>query len=525
MLNVWLGGLVLVPLLSSLGLLGRARRARAVTGWHVALSVSALVTLCALALTFYPEQDVPFRLVWLPDVGVLTFSLATSGRYAALATSGAAFLALLICKRTDIPPPAVAGLLLLILAVTNTAFLSAHFLGRYVALEIVGLCIALVPLFTSPEALGSRKAAFVYLLLRVGDSGFLIAMLMLLNATATLDIAPALEAAVALSPSRLAWITAGFVLAAWVKIGAWPFTSWQQVGAQLDLTSHGWTYATVMPNLGLYLLYRITPLLSRQPSLQGWVVWLSLGGMIMLSIFMGLERDRRAMDEYLWAVQGGLALTLAAGGQKTLVWLLVPLLTPLRLLFLWGGSAVRVASPHLRRLAKGLVGAGSLLLMLFDLYLVWEMARGTSLSPVALSLLVLVVVLTGGRYLFGVIGRSVPRRLPIAARGAGAEIPPHGIASSRRRFDLVDRLRAWLEEDSPERMIRGIASIFSGGAGWLYRTVERRGLENGLRGITGGVFALGRWLRQRHTGRLRANLQWVLLVLLALIALLVGRGW
>ncbi len=330
MSGVWLTGLILVPLLSSSALLGallftRSTPRRRIAGHRIALIVTGLATMCALALVLNGEQDVPFQLTWLPNAGPMTFSLAQTGLHAALATTAAAFLSLLMCNVPSPSPSRLpstvyrlpsAVLLLLTLAAANTAFLSGHFLGRYVALEIAGVCIALVPLLTLARDASPRLTKFVYLVLRVGDTGFLIAMLILMNAAGTLDIGPALESGAALSGSRLAWVIIGFVLAVWVKVGAWPFEGWQQIGEQLDPAAHSWTYATVMPNLGLYLLYRITPLLSQHPALRAWVVWSSLGGMVLVTVIALLKRDLRPALVYLNAAQSGLALCLAAAGCR-----------------------------------------------------------------------------------------------------------------------------------------------------------------------------------------------------------------
>ncbi|MEJ5311605.1 MAG: proton-conducting transporter membrane subunit [Anaerolineae bacterium] len=590
MSGVWLAGLILIPLLSGVALLGgrlftHAPPRRRIAGRYTALAVTGLATVCALALVLNGEQDVPFQLTWLPNAGAMTFSLAKTGLHAALATTAAAFLALLMC---NVPSPSrllstvyrlpSTALLLLTLAAANTAFLSGHFLGRYVALEIAGVCIALVPLLTLARDAGPRLTKFVYLVLRVGDTGFLIAMLILMNAAGTLDIGPALESGAALGGSRLAWVIIGFVLAVWVKIGAWPFESWQQVGEQFDAASHGWTYATVMPNLGLYLLYRITPLLSQHPALRAWVVWLSLGGMILVTVIAMLKRNLRPALVYLNAAQSGLALCLAAEGLQGLILTLLLVMTPLRLLFLWGSHVIQEQASRWRRVAGALTGAGGAMLTGFNAYLVWqlaqtayvkvsltrslvqagilrptlpvlwEMTRSALIPWPAVILLAVIVVLIGGCYL----------KAAMVALTNQAVLPqepaplPQTIAVDRMLGKLAAGMRAWLEVGFLERVITGIPEavlklakslhgwIESGlleriiahtpravtaGAALLHRVVEHQGLEGTLRGTARGVFKFNRWIQDRHTGRLRANLQWVFVVLLLIVAMLIWQGW
>ncbi len=533
MLSVLIAGLILVPLLSSVVLFSLARRVSSAMGQRIALAVTGLATVCAATLALNGEHDVPFQLTWLPGTGAMTFSLAVTGLYAALTTTGAAFLALLIPRLPStvyrLPSTPATGLLLLTLAAANTAFLSGHFLGRYVALEVAGVCIALVPLLALARDAGPRLAKFVYLVLRVGDTGFLVAMLMLMNAAGTLDIGPALESGASLDVTRLTWVILGFVLAVWVKIGAWPFEGWQQIGEQFDPASHGWTYATVMPNLGLYLLYRIMPLLALQPTLRTWIVWLSLGGMALVTALALLKRDLRRAQVYLNAAQGGLALCLAAEGLQGLIATLLLVMTPLRLLFLWSSDVVQDTSLRSRRMRGVLIGVGGVLLTGFNAYLVWQLAQ-TALWEMTRSALIPwpvviflagIVVLIGGRYLAA--ARSVWKH--DASRSWEPATPKQVQLLDSGLLKLAERVRAWFEIGFLERVVTWVPRLVIDGAGLLHRVVEQQGLEGTLRGTTRGVFALSRWMQARHTGRLRANLQWVFVVLLVIIAMLVWQGW
>ena len=593
MAGVWLTGLILVPLLSGSALLGvllftPAAPKRRIAGRRVALIVTGLATVCAVALALNGEQDVPFQITWLPNAGAMTFSLGTTGLYAALATTGTAFLSLLMTFPSSpsrlpstvyrLPPTPTSALLLLTLAAANTAFLAGHFLGRYVALEIAGVCIALVPLLTLGRDAGPRLTKFVYLVLRVGDTGFLIAMLILMNAAGTLDIGPALESGAALSATRLSWVIIGFVLAVWVKIGAWPFESWQQVGEQFDAASHNWTYATVMPNLGLYLLYRITPLLSHHLALRAWVLWLSLGGIVLVTVAALVKRDLRSALVYLNAAQGGLALCLAAEGLQGLVVTLLLVTTPLRLLFLWGSRVIQEEASRRRRVAGALTGAGGVVLTGFNAYLVWqlaqtayvritltrslvqagilrptlsvlwEMTRSTFIPWPVVMLLAVIIILMGGCYLKATMSAltnkaviteepAVLRQTTFLDRALGnlaegvrtwlevglLERVITGVPNAVLKF--AESIHSWLEAGLIERIITQTPRAVTDSAALLHRVVEHQGLEGTLRSTATGVFKFNRWIQNQHTGRLRANLQWVFVVLLLIVAMLIWQGW
>ncbi len=301
--------------------------------------------LSALALLLLPPVytgETIFRVPWLPGVGDLGLYLTRNGFMLTAIMTGCLFLAAhpaLQRKAPDLPPFS-AALLLLMLSAANIAFLSKNFLGRYVALEVVGLGIALAPLLEVRE--GARLARWVYLLLRLGDVGLLLAILVLHRAAGTLDINAALSASLTLPPALLAWIVGGFVLAVWVKVGAWPLHFWREAAVVLGPASRAWSYAAVMPTLGLYLLYRITPLLPVVAPLRTWLFWLGAGALLAAALRLIQRRAEWVSPSVLLgAVIGGLALCLAADGFQSAVWWLTLLNAPLHLAgeFIWTSRA------------------------------------------------------------------------------------------------------------------------------------------------------------------------------------------
>jgi len=349
-----LAGLVALPLLAGLFLIVAARRVPLIISRGVTLAVVSLVTLCALGLLSHLGSEPAVEIVWLPGMGPMTLGLGATGLYAALGTALAAVLVLLGTPPRKAEPPSLSGAVLLVtLGAANVAFLAQHFLLRYAALEIVALCVALSPLIELRNSHGTRLSRFVYLILRLGDAGLLVAIMILMDASGTLDITSALKAGQALDAKYLGWAVAGFVLAIWVKLGAWPFHLWAQVGQELAPSSHAWLYVTVMPNLGLYLLYRITPLLVLAGPLRGAVLWIGAGSAALAALVALTQLDTRAALAYLGAAQGGLVLFVAASGLEMAVWLSLLVVTLLRLLLY---MALDTHVP--RRIAAGLLTLG-----------------------------------------------------------------------------------------------------------------------------------------------------------------------
>lgn len=593
-------GLILVPFVIGVVLLIFGHRVSRITATRAALVVTALATFCGLGLISYIDQVMPFTLTWIPGTGTMTFPIGGTGLYAALVTTASAFLALLAAlSRQDTARPSTTGVLLVTLSAANVAFLSGHFLGRYVALEVVGACVALVPLLALRNEDGSRLAKFVYLVLRIGDAGFLAAILILMRAGGTLDISEALAAGLSLDAVRLAWVVAGFLLAVWVKVGAWPFHGWLQTGRRLTLASHAWTYAIVMPNLGLYLLYRVTPLLVSHPAMQQWVFWLGAAAVLISTVVAMMQADFRAALIYIDAAQGGLALCAAAGGLKPVVWLLLLTLTPLRpLLTLQRDSVPTALAPRSHRWAAGFIGVAGVLLTLLDVVLVWWLAHNATVPPVLLGALNISVLLIGYRCLRASVRNlrgaasiehhtwlryapSILLSVLVLCAGVGfgpllrslahvahADFPPLPSALTLASDWLVNPLlwltvilvaiaerRHWIgtklgikartQAHDVERGVltfaRGVSAVvemrfleqvmvwvprgIAGSAAFLHRVVEEEGLEGLLRSVVRGAVATGHGLQRWHTGRLRANLGWVAVILLLAVLVVVVRGW
>ncbi len=322
-----LGGIIL-PFISRHETPGTARK--------FTLLVGGLVALCALgallALGAHTEPPaLGIALTWLPGVGEIGLRASATGLYMVLALAAALVATLALDKGEKSPPPGQLALALGALAAANVAFLVSNFLGRYAALEIVALLVALAPLLALN---GIRTAGLVYLLLRIGDVGFLVAVL-LLRATGTLDIDAALAGGSALAVPVQMWIVGGFLLAVGVKVAIWPFSWWRSVGHQMQRTTDSWLYATVMPLLGLYLLYRIAPLLTADAAL-GYLMlgWGALGLLLALvAIGANLHESRRHIP--VNEIVGSLALIVAGLGALSWVRVLALALAPLQWLAAW----------------------------------------------------------------------------------------------------------------------------------------------------------------------------------------------
>ncbi len=488
MLGFPLGGVALLLLY------GRRLSAHEVN--KVALAAGALVVMCALGLVSFlllpttPSSLEVLELEWLPGTGSMHLHLEARTLLILVAVSLG--LTLVLSAERTVEKQAVEGdgawgpallksLALIALTATQVAVLSSSFLSRYLALEIVGLCIGLVPLIASQD--GFRRAARVYLVLRVGDAGLLIAILMLMQATGVLDITSSLAAAPALALSQRTWIAGAFVLAVWVKVGAWPMHIWLRDAEELPFVSRVWLYAVSMPVLGLYLLYRVVPLLQTVDTLRH-VVLASAGLATLAALILTFVHRRRpqSLMTYVWSATGGAALCLGALGAQQIVWvwvLAMPLFVAVSGRDVSGALSLAPASTQ--ETTMGMVPEP-------EEAAEWAFAA-------ARQWLYRVVELEGINHLAALILRALG-----------------SLARSVQRFEHA--------------ALDAMVSVTVGVLGFMTRLTQRveRGALDGLIGASvGGTRLVARRVQRLHTGRLRLNLLWVVIgFLIALFVLLGG---
>ncbi len=343
-----LSGLIILPALAAVALVLFVRSSSGAL--RMSQIVTAIAMVCALLLLPFGTQDLQLQFGWLPSFGDWSLTVGGVGLYALLITVACALLTRFAASDEPASPTAEA-VYLIALAASNAAFLSGHFLARYVALEVVALCVAIATLVALHHELGARAAGFVYLLFRIGDVGLLAAILLLFQATGTLAIGDTLQIGMSLIGPRSVWIAVALILSIWVKAGAWPFHSWLRVGAALGLRSRSWLYGVLMPSLGFYLLYRVAPLLTASIS-RSLIVSLGLGVAVVATLVVVRGQEVGRVLLYGNTAVAGLALASVGGGVTAGVVGLLIVTAPIRL-WLWRREDTQTLQPAF--LAEGRV--------------------------------------------------------------------------------------------------------------------------------------------------------------------------
>ncbi|MGC9334805.1 MAG: proton-conducting transporter membrane subunit [Anaerolineae bacterium] len=445
--------------------------------WAVSLTAGG-TALCALSLLPFAGQDLTTPLTWLPTAGPMHLSLATTSLLAITATALAAVVVYVVGTPIAAGPNAPYGgaLVLIALAAGNLAFLSGHFLLRYVALEIVGLCIAAAPLLKGSNRERFVHAGWVYLLLRFGDAGLLTAILLLGAETGTFEIGAALEAAATLpAPMRL-WVSLGFFVAVAVKVGVWPFYAWIDSGRRLARSTYTWLYATLMPNLGFYLLYRVAALPLKTRPLYGALLAFGVGAG-MLTLFTLTQRPSPVhLPARSTALLGTVIWCAALLGGGKLAW--------------WGLLGLTVVR--------------------LPLYLGFP-RREEPLADIQ-------VTPRWGQWdrNFERFAERLRDEVETGVLDRGPDILAGGLAKTAKS------LHATVEVGILERSLDAMASGLTATTEHLHTAVEKQSLEGLLRSIVRKVLQGSHQLQAWHTGRLRANLWWVVLCLVLAIGLVLA---
>jgi len=332
-MDLWVAWLFGFPLFSGILLIAVGRSIpKDLRGWAVA--GCAGVVLCGLlASFFFNGTKVTLFPEWWPNSGELYIKLDFPGLVPAFWTTASGLVFYVVSlKETASRTYARDGLFLIVLTAANLAFLAGNFVLRYVALEFAALGIAAVLLLETGRQAGQR----LYLGLRLGDAGLLVAIMMLYVTSDSLEVSEALSQAIYLSESTLFWVAIGFLLAVWVKTGCWPLFFWQNAAVNSkSVLSRAWFLATVMPNLGFYLLYRTAPLMA-QFEMTGNLISMAAAASALIVALLGWgKRNHETGIWLLFALQGALILFAAVHRLDNLVWTGFLLINLMRFLFFY----------------------------------------------------------------------------------------------------------------------------------------------------------------------------------------------
>jgi NADH-quinone oxidoreductase subunit L len=218
---------------------------------------------------------------------------------------------------------------------------SSNLLSTFAFWELVGLSSYLLIgfWFHRPAAVAAAKKAF--LVTRIGDVGFLAALLLLYTKTGTLDITALNSPAVlgAISGAVLTWAALGLFLGAMGKSGQFPLHVWLPDAMEGPTPVSALIHAATMVAAGVFLVARMYPLFQAAPHALTVVAIIGAFSAVFAATMGLVMKDIKRVLAYSTISQLGLMmLGIATGGVWVGIFYLFNHAFFKSLLFLGAGS-------------------------------------------------------------------------------------------------------------------------------------------------------------------------------------------
>ncbi len=348
------------------------------------------------------------------------------------------------------------SLLHLSLSAGFIAFVSGQFMIRYIALDVVGLLAALSVLYTFSATSGLRQFIIIFQILRLGDLSLLASILLLNQFSGTLEIGPMIAAAVEMAPNARLWVFLGFLLALWIKMAVWPFGIWQGRAYRHAPRVTFWISGVMVPALGYYLLYRITPIINAAALLQNITLFTALALVLLMILLNTIRQIRYSRFSQLGGVMSCFLLAaIPFSDGRPLAYYLVGLLLHRWLMLLEEEvqkRALRVITAFYPLLLNGL----------------WLGFNFSSFPPPVLAGWVTVSLLVVAWDLYMQLKPVPSAGLTVQTGEANFDEQPYG--------GLLVSVAQWLNKKIElvvltEGLVK-LSEFFEGMAGWVYHNVE-----------------------------------------------------
>ncbi len=232
-----------------------------------------------------------------------------------------------------------------------------NLLPVFIFWELVGLCSYLLIgfWFHRPAAASAAKKAFI--VTRVGDVGFLAAIILLFSQTHTLDIAQLHAQAVAgtLAGAVLTWAALGIFLGAMGKSAQFPLHVWLPDAMEGPTPVSALIHAATMVAAGVFLVARMFPLFENSP--EALLTVAVIGGFTAIfaaTMAMVMTDIKRVLAYSTISQLGYMMLGLGVGGVAVGVFHLFTHAFFKSLLFLGAGSVNHATGTFDMRLMGGL---------------------------------------------------------------------------------------------------------------------------------------------------------------------------
>ena len=196
--------------------------------------------------------------------------------------------------------------------------LSGNALTAFLGWEMAGLSSYLLIAYAYDRPVATTNASRVFITNRLGDAGFILALVLSFYWASGNDWNSMNTALVALDTTQRFFVLAGFILAALVKSALFPFCSWITRALEGPTPSSAIFYGSLMVHAGIFLLLRIAPVIDASNAMQ--VILITLGIMTVIYGWLGglVQTDVKTALIFSTLTQTGLMLACIGLGWYTL---------------------------------------------------------------------------------------------------------------------------------------------------------------------------------------------------------------
>jgi len=196
--------------------------------------------------------------------------------------------------------------------------LSGNALTAFLGWEMAGLSSYLLIAYAYDRPVATTNASRVFITNRLGDAGFILALVLSFYWASGNDWNSMNTALVALDTTQRFFVLGGFILAALVKSALFPFCSWITRALEGPTPSSAIFYGSLMVHAGIFLLLRIAPVIDASDAMQ--VILITLGMMTIIYGWLGglVQTDLKTALIFSALTQTGLMLACIGLGWYTL---------------------------------------------------------------------------------------------------------------------------------------------------------------------------------------------------------------
>ena len=196
--------------------------------------------------------------------------------------------------------------------------LSGNAITAFLGWEMAGLSSYLLIAYAYDRPTATANASRIFITNRVGDAGFILALVLSFYWASGSDWNSMNNGLVALDTTQRFFVLAGFILAALVKSALFPFCSWITRALEGPTPSSAIFYGSLMVHAGIFLLLRIAPVIDASNAMQ--VILIMLGMMTIIYGWLGglVQTDVKTALIFSTLTQTGLMLACIGFGWYTL---------------------------------------------------------------------------------------------------------------------------------------------------------------------------------------------------------------